>query len=378
MVDTFTTTPPPERSVSQGHISASQQGRILDTRSGERVPMPAIPVPDNDNLEEFACVVTSTENSDLLVTFAFTATTPSAGLTPEERYTQLVMLDGVSKEATATVRLPAPVDSFRLQPATDGGVYFLEQSRYDGKPLSLRSYEPKTLAQRVEMTAEPSESLYVTYAGYATTRKTGTQLVSPTQAYDQWVAEFFDGTDGSKVGEFPNVVSTDMQATPAGFLMYHGGGDPSEPGVFLFDMQTRKTSGPVAPYLADTSSYGDLLLLKGARDGAYLTVYDRKAEKEVFALDQQQIEGLKIDLSNTYLGSNYLYVTNESDNPVIDLTTGQPVHSGWSLVPLSPLKEGWELIWPAGPGEALAPQGIYPDSLYAARGESGDYDGPWY
>lgn len=367
-----------ENSLPHTNIAATMRGQILDTRSGEKLPMPAIPIPPNDELEQFACVVTSTDDGTPLVTFAITATTPSSGLTPESRYTQVATLDGTSSQAVGTVRLPSPVDSFGLRPCADGGIYFVEQSSYDMKTRSVTSFEPKTLKQRAALTAEPGEQIYVTYDGYAATRKVGTYMVSPVEAYDQWVVEFFNGIDGSKLGEFSNVVPTDIQITPRGFLMYHGGGEPSGPGVFFFDMPTSNTVGPVAPYLAETSFYGDLLLLKGMREDVYLKVHDIETKREVFSFNQQQIDGLKIDLSKTFLGGQYLYVTNESDNPVIDLQTSQPVHAGWSLVPVRQLQNGWVLIWPEGPGSALAPQGIYPDSLFAARGASGDYDGPWF
>ncbi len=340
--------------------------------------MPPVPVPAGDVLEQFACVVTSTADGNVLVTYAFTATTPSQGLTLETKYTEISMVDAASKKTVATLRQPAPLDSYGLRPAADGGVYFAEQDRFDLQIIAVTSLEPGTLKQRAHLRAGQFEQIYVTDDGYAATRNTGTHVVSPVEVYDQWLVEFFSGVDGSKIGEFANVVATDMQVVPRGFLMYHGGGEPAAPGVFFFDMSAKQAVGPVAPSLEDVSSYGDLLMLKGSRDVDYLTVYDVARKSEVFSFSEQQINGLKIDLSKTFLGAHFLYVTNESDNPVIDLNTSQPVHSGWSLVPLSQLKDGWVLIWPEGPGKDFALQGLYPDTLKVARGTSGDYDGPWF
>src|SRR4051812_11067198 len=92
-----------------------------------------------------------------------------------------------------------------------------------------------------------------------------------------------------------------------------------------------------------------------------------------------------------YLGGNFLYLQNESDNRVVDFLASQSVASGWSLRPLAKLDGGWVLLRSERPqnsgvlcvGSYQFPcggrgaQSMDSGGAYLARGANGDYDGPW-
>jgi hypothetical protein len=161
-------------------------------------------------------------------------------------------------------------------------------------------------------------------------------------------------------------------------------------------MVTKETVGPIAPYVPNydvsnfisalsgvthffhqysDTTYGDLVLLKGDRNMTgvepYLKVYDTAAKKELFSLSGEQLDNLNVDFDYTGIGGDYLYVTKEPDNPVIDFGTGKDVSAGWTVRAMEKFDNGWVLMSRSTPGNN-------DKSRYLARGAQGDYDGPWF
>jgi len=132
----------------------------------------------------------------------------------------------------------------------------------------------------------------------------------------------------------------------------------------------------------------------GDRDrGRCVTVFDMVAKKTLFNLDANQVEGLEI--SDAFLSGNYIYLRNESDNPVIDLRTNQPASKNWSLRPIHQLTNGWVLIIPGHSGDkhstfadgncinnyetTCTGGGPTSQGEYLARGAGrAPYSGPWF
>ena len=314
---------------------------------------------------------------------ALTAKTPSVGLTPESIHTDLSVFDGSSTVPLHTQRLPDVLQYSKavLSPSKNG--FNVTISNSDGDVLdSVRYFDPDTLqlTANVAPTRDAGYIAGVNNDGYAIAG------LPPNAG----VIQFFS-TDGTKLGEFSDF--RDVASTDNGFLMGRVGDRP-DAGVYYFDMRSKDISGPIAPGMPkydvatfvsglsgethfyhnyNGNSYGDLLLLKGRdSDGKqYLKIYDTVAKKELYQLTDEQITSLKVDLDDTSLGGDFLYLKKDPDNPVINWRTGATAASGWTLLPVAPFADGWVLLKRSNPENDTT-------GYFIARGPEGPYAGPWF
>ncbi len=359
--------------------------QMFDTASGEFVDMPSPTLANQEELVSAACTVTQTPGGETRVVYAMTVKTPSQGLTPESVRADVISLDPKTIATLSSKPLSAPLEPTQwvLNPAAGGFSILVTDS--DGASLDRLAYfNVDTLDITSELDDTRLDDSWISGAifnGYAVSSSSGIGFFTP---------------DGGKIGEFPN--PKEVTYTDNGFLIEPDSGksgDPA-PGLFYFDMATRETIGPIAPYLPsynvsnfisalsgvrhffnlyNDTTYGDLVLLKGNRfmtgTEKYLKVYDTAAKKELFSLSGEQLESLEVDLDNTSIGGDYLYVTKEPDNPVIDYRTGEDVATGWNLMATEKFADGWVLISRSSSEKSAG-------SGYLARGGQGDYDGPWF
>lgn len=359
--------------------------QVFDTVAGKFVVLPHPSLSGQDQLVSAACTITETLRGQQRIIYAVTAKTPSQGLIPEATHTDIYAFDRNSDKPVASARLPYVlttdfrVGNWIINPSADGFAVIANSS--DGRRLtSVSYYDADTL--KATASATDTGDLAVCgalYNGYAI------QHYGPGNQHDE--VEFFS-TTGAKVGEF--ATAEHVMYTDNGFLLERGAD-----GVFYFDMTTRDTSGPIAPYLPtydissfvsrlsgtthffnelSTNSYGSVVLLKADKYGSekYIKVYDLSAKKELYHLADQQITSLGVDLDATHLSGDYLLLSKKPDYPVIDYRSGKIVSSGWKLTAVQKYPDGWVLVAPSSNESQSA------GAAYLARGGAGDYGGPWF
>jgi hypothetical protein len=358
---------------------------LFDSTSGTLVNIPQPPLAPTEQLESSACAVTTLADGHQRVIYLITVTTPSQGLTPETTRTDMVVMDPASTKPVAVKPFPLTKDddNWYLYPATNGFsvAHTLGGTSTHETITDVAFFDANTLEMTAQAHPDGDHPLDgVNYDGYVT--------------LDGVNAHIFSGVDGSELYMLPNADGL-LYPVDHGFLLQHSPG--GEPGVQYFDMATRSLTGPIAPGLdgngafdpglEDLNVYGDTVLIADASFKHHIVVFDMAAKKVVFSLDEGKLAGLSI--SGARLGDHYLYLTNDSDNPIIDYRTSQQVSSGWNIIPTAKLADGWVYVHSATPS-SLATEGCTIGSFGVscsgpntsgdkiARGATGDYDGPWY
>ncbi|RAV07839.1 hypothetical protein DQP55_20805 [Mycolicibacterium sp. GF69] len=385
-----------------------EPGYFFDTEAGSNIALPAPTLAPRDEIVNQACTVSTNSAGDPRIVYLQTIKTPSQGLTPESHRTELVSFDPSKESGPVTIK-PFPIvtddNDWSLLPATSAIVAHRDSH---GSTQSL-FFDPDTLELKTKAESLPDNPLIgLNHEGYA---KFSLNIPRAGYGYTSRDIHFFNGMDGAEIGAFRNVGL--FITTNHGFFLEHDrdakvtNPDDLQSGVFYFDMRTKDITGPVAPYL-DTDGkfwsdptnaaqyvYGEQILLMGGDSdaGEYITVFDMGSKQEKFKLDSQQIEGLKIE--NAYLADNFVYLQNESDNPVIDYRTKEAVSSGWNLRPVYALDDGWTWVVPGHAADSHSPHAnglcvnnygtscirgaaTSQDGEYLARAENGPYDGPWF
>jgi hypothetical protein len=353
-----------------------QDAEIFETASGQYVHLPQPTVAAGDELLDYACTVANTKDGGLrAIHFVYTKT-PSHGLTPESKQAKLYSFDLSKPNAPVVKDFPLdPEQRWDFKPGMDA--FSVSQS-----DSHIVFFDANTLEVRTQLDIQPFTERSVAgvnYDGYALNDKNTFHLVR---------------SDGSEAGSVPDV--TDYITTPRGFLLQSG---PNS-DVRYFDMTKGALSDVVAPYLMVNSFmhskdqenyhnnpdymsqdiYGDNMLLAGSdsKKGDFITVISLAEGKPLFTLGQDKLAGLNIE--GSHIAGKYLYLQNESDSPVVDITTGQVAHNGWSLLPLIQLADGWVIVLPAEAGQQNPiPDGWEANHAHLARAEDGaPYAGPWF
>lgn len=356
-----------------GFGSAPENVTVFDTDSGSFQQFPVPQPPAGEELAQMACTVTSVNGKPRAV-YVVTTKTPSQGLNPVSERTQIHGYD-MGDPSAQVVDWPAdlPVEFLALSPVSDGfiatgGLYTKNLvALFDGSGLRLKSSVPK-------FDDNLGPSIDANFDGYAITHKREVRIYS--------------GSDGAEVGQVLDLSGcgdgTCVQPTDHGFVITRD----NSAGIFYFDMRTKQLRGPLdvkagAPLdwfdspariypdnhitlLSNGQQYGDAVLLTvgGAR-----SVYDTATDTMKFSLSKEKSGELNVRRAD--LGGQYLYLTKEPDDPVIDYTTSKTVSSGWKVRPVLKLPGGWVMLQPS------RADGTTPDP-YLARGKTGDYDGPWF
>lgn len=359
--------------------------QLFDPASGTLINIPQPPLTPKGQVQSSACTLTTLADGRQRVIYLVTVRTPSEGLTPESQRTDIVAMDPSSTKPVAVQPFPLKTNdaNWYLYPATNGFsvAHTLGGTSIHETITDVAFFDANTLTMKSQAHAEGDNSLGgINYDGYVTLNGVN--------------AHIFSGADGSELYMLPHADGL-LYPVDHGFLLQHS--RDAEPGVQYFDMATKSLNGPIAPYLdgngafdpalMDLNAYGDTVLLTDSSFKNHIVVFDMAAKKVLFSLDESKLAGLSI--SGARLGGHYLYLTNSSDNPVIDYETSQKVSSGWNLIPSAKLADGWVYIHSASPATAgtegctIGSFGVScsgPDTRQdrIARGATGDYDGPWY
>jgi hypothetical protein len=345
-------------------------GQIFNpvTGTNSAIPRPA-PTAGEEILRE-SCTVTATSDGAVHIVVVQLIKTLSEGLTPESERVQFTsyrqgtdrpILAKTTSGLSSFQGTRALKDGFAVVTKKENGGYIQEIAIFD-----LQTLEPRTTAQA------PTETAFVLMDGWVDIVDEYVTGYGNTNAL-----RFFNGTDGAEVGFVTPV--DQWAALPHGFIYEHQtkahtkNTPPPPDGVFYFDLVNRESVGPIAPADYDEYSwYGDLLLIEGGDDDSeYLVVYDLKERREVLRVNGEQLDGLNIE--DAHIGGDYLYLVNDSDNPVIDIRTSEKVSTGWSLRPTAKLVDDWVMLLPESPGGLPSN-----DNGLIQRGSSGPYAGPWF
>lgn len=348
--------------------SGSTHGKVFDPATGQLYTIPTPSPPPGGEIIDWGCTAATTPDNRLTIIYVVTAKIKSEGLNPESEQTNLVSVDATNGNEVLRkpIALPEISGHYDLRPTVGG--FFLVSRYMSDSITAIRPFDAATLEPTAPEARPNDGDLYVNF--------------------DSWVsnvngdAHVYSVKDGKEQAVFPSndaIVPVDH-----GFIFQRSPKSTEPQGVFYFNTETGTLTGPIAPpgmdeasgrLIADTASYEDksygstVVLTKHGTDG-YLIVYDGKADKELLRVTGEQLAGLNID--DVQVGGDYLYLSNKSDNPVIDLRSGKKVSTGWEVRAVAPFPNGWVLIRPGGPG---AQDNSDP---YLATGAAGPYSGPWY
>ncbi|WP_179474167.1 hypothetical protein [Mycolicibacterium vinylchloridicum] len=356
-------------------------GQLFNAKTGTNSRFPAPTLAAGDALVGYACTVTATDAGQLRIVYFITARTPSHGLTEESTHTDIVVMDPASNTPLQTKPYTGPyLDGAGQQMV----MYTVAHGFAVGKliendivALTIYDADGNTRRTVTGVNAGPTlDAIWLCYDGYAIY-----QNGSGLHFYD------FNGADVGMLSD-----ASGPRRVDHGFLVERNiSSNPSpdiQPGLYYFDMRSKKSTGPIAPYIdynpagegfaqlpSDRTIYGERILLKGTRggEGKYLKVFDTSEMRVLLDLPAEKLDGLKIDLDNTSIGGDFLYITNASDNPVINFLNSEQVSSGWKLRPVAPVPEGWVIVLPDEPGSDLEMS-----AANLRRGQNGAYDGPWF
>lgn len=363
--------------------SMPENGQVFDTASGRNIDLPRPSIPAGETLQKIACTVT-TVGGDLRVIYAVTTERPSRGLTPESTQTTLFAFAPASSQPLLTKPLPEDIVGIkRLAPVVDG---FLGIGGDTDPGTELALFDARTLEVKQSVASTYRYDIYAgnNYDSYATSVYAEDWKPGEGRRRD---VHFYSVADGSEIGNVPNVF--EVISAPHGYFLTYStrrNEDGTRPpdGVFYFDSSTRELVGPIAPRLGDLTSYRHtspfrvdgpiwdnvaLLTANLLSDTGYLKIYDLAAKKELFSLSGEELRGLTV--GQAFVAGKYLYLDNESDDPVVDYTTRETASSGWSLRPAAKLADGWAVIDPGLEADSNA-------RPHLARGGTTDYDGPWF
>lgn len=351
--------------VTSGAEVEFTEGEVFDPESGRTMPIPKPTVPPGQQLTAQGCTVGGSD--EIRVYWIYYLRTPSSGLDPERTVGMVAAFDPFTVGAPAVeTELPADfVDVDRILP-TDFG--FMAGDGY-----TLHGFDPTRLNPTWRRDADRSCACsFTTNFRTITTIDSGFDRRSTPSGQHRYV--FYETKDGTEVGGYV----TSLDGTyPRGFTVYS---TAEFPYVYdYFDGVTNTMSGPVAK---TGLFWGNLRLSWGDE---HIEVWDKSENKMVFSRYGDEVSGLNAE--DIYLAGNYLYIRNDSDSPVIDITSSQKVSSGWKVRPTDRISDEWTLIveGDVGPDHAACFPGqenlCYEDSEQQRkliRSENGEYPGPWY
>ena len=391
------------------------EGEVFNPATGRNV---SLPVPDisGKKLIRHACTVGG-DKDNIRVFRVVTLLTPSTGLTPESEETSIFAYDPFGVGDPQVVAWPDDVDIALVEeilPTDYGFIAYGFRSApvgFDGSTLEPKFNLNTVLNDRVselmavddsaEFTASPSQP---NFKGVLVTTTTGYSNSDNTMAVQRALEA------GESQYEFLSAKDGKLQATigvgarhsrdlgtwtfPDGYLVQQttDEDDVYKFGYFNFnDNQfTALTGLSSLASPAQVSVWGDKIAYLSLADDL-IKVLDLKSGETIF--EKQGIEGLNIERFS--LAGNYLYILNDSDNPVIDITNSEQVSAGWSVRPSDQVGEDWTLVQSDGSAEedagtygpastsCFAVDRGYESRCYDAdvklvHSPGGVYPGPWF
>lgn len=303
---------PDYRSKDDGSDVVIGDGEVFNPVTGENFPKPTPTIPEGKHAVGVACAVGGV-GENIRVFYVLTLATPSAALSPEYQETQVLAFDPFgSGDPTATAKWPDNMDpkDFVLTPTAYG---FMAWNALAEKN-DIVGFDSNTLQQ----TFSDHGVFMVNLDGYATEGDPGTV--------------FHSAKDGATLGTSSSYPD-DVIGYPHGF-----GGSPvdSPDEHYYFDMRDGQMKGPLP---GGGIVWGDMYF---AYDDTDISVWDLKQNKSVFQRSGDEVS--ELNANAMYFSGKYLYIDNEKDKPVIDITTSKTVSSGWTVRPTDLILNDWVIV----------------------------------
>lgn len=293
--------------------------QIFNPKTGRNVPIPVPTIPAGQRLVSGLCTVGG-DADHIRVFYVVTMSTPSSGLTPESKTTTIFAFDPFTPEQPQTAPLPAGIDVAHISNLlpTDYG-FILAVWSNTGQYIG---FDGTTLAQTFSI---PVPMMW-TFAN--------TKGILVTQNSDRTI---YDARDGQVIGHVDGSnVNNPSDTYPDGFIVntatLHDGHYDS--GYFNLTDRQLKT-----PFPGGGDAWAQKFLALGDHS---LTIRSLMDNTVIFQRVGVEYDGLHI--SNAYIAGNYLYIANDSDSPVIDVTTSQKVSSDWKVRPTDAVGRDWVLV----------------------------------
>ena len=352
-----------------GDMKFDTGGQIFNPKTGRNVPLPSPTIPAGQHLVRQACTVGG-DQDNIRVYYVMTLSTPSTGLQPESKTTSIVAFDPFAQGIPQTVPWPADEDvsaSYEIAPTYYGFIarHNLGQGLvgFDGKSLqpSFRSND------RIDT---------VNFAGY--------DAFGPAPEGKQ-TEVFHSAKDGTEVGRNTHHLQASQAAVALrdGIIVTIGDAWPNIYGYF--DFKTNQLKQPIA---SGGDMWGDILTSWSGKNNigghqSFIEVRDMSENNLLFSRYGADFDGLHI--KHLYFAGKYLYIENDSDSPVIDITNSAKVASGWNVRPTDVINRDWIFVLKGHvAGDTSACFGV--DGHYGCSEDGGtlvyapggNYSGPWY
>lgn len=308
-------------------FDTTTQPQIFDPASGKFVAMPHPVLADGEELVSTRCVVwTDSDRPEPI--YLTTTRLPSSGLAPEKVSHTLESFD-LNGRSIRKADWPSDenLDDYPHIEETSAGFVLINISKVIG-------FDGKTLAKTFASTTGSSDFSRTAFVRQAS--------VPADHPGEDTRLTFYSTSDGTEIGKFQAPFAYVDMVTNDGYVVHRADYPKNQPPsfpVFYFDTHAHELSGPIAPQASHFQKFGNRIL---AYDKANLTIYDTQTKQSVLHRSGADVTGLNI--ANAYLAGNYLYIDNLDDSPVVDITTGRKVGSGWKLRPTDEIGDGWTLV----------------------------------
>lgn len=346
------------------------KGQVFIPALGKNVNRPTPSIPAGMTVVNWACAVVGDEDV-IRVIHVYTLRTPSSGLTPETFDTRIVSFDPSNPDApAATAAWPedAGVRNFEHFMPTRWGLMAYGNGGVMGFDLHTLK---RTWKSNAAVEAANSEGFVTAKVGAA-----------GRDSFD-WTFRIHSAKDGAEiVKDVGPTMGYGIDDFRYGFGLERGTYWEGKNDYYYFDMRDGQFKGPIP---SGGIFWGNIYLAynNGIRR-PFISIWDMDKGQEIFSREGKDVAGLNIE--SLYVAGNYLYIKNDSDSPVVDISTGQTVSSGWKVRPANVINRDWMLVV-GGSTTNVAPSCFsYDGQLFSCGSDKatlvhapgGNYPGPWF
>lgn len=307
---------------------------LFDPATGAFVKVPQPDVPAGTQLIRVGCLPSGTAESPT-VTFRLSLRTPAQGLQPEKFEYQIATYSTDPEKAPvrATLDFPTTGETYTAMAGTGGNLLVDaggERGRYrlmrtDGTEIA--SY-PRYNSQ-IEYV---DENVFVIRDSSDYGRALPGEFVAKVTMFDSAT-----GAPASWGGVLSNQYNSSFGQTENGFIHSYGFS-----GEAYVDTSNKRRI-ELAPD-GDKHTAAGIEITGGYAfvESRGFRVVDLASGRVVLSKTEEEWTGLGVE--RWYAANNYLYIENDDDSPVIDITTGQRVSSGWARRPTNRIGDKWTLV----------------------------------
>ncbi|WP_207841700.1 hypothetical protein [Williamsia soli] len=288
-------------------------------------------VPTGSQLTANKCVLAGTPDN-IVVLYFWTFHTPSSGLQPESSTTAITAI-GVTdknfrKEAIISPEIYGlPTQIFPTEGAT--------VARYSGGAGAIVAFSPASLAvvwrtQDDGVNFDYDRSTFLVQQSLPETRVIIRDAASGRVLLDNIDESYITNT------------TSDPHSMSTGYFIERY--RPKNNSVYYFNPENGSTIELGVDQPAVTEQVDETLLVNmpGREGPESLKLYDIGSGLTLFGVEGADFAGIADYRFANY--RNYLYIANDSDSPVIDVTTRKKLSDGWRIRPVQDVGDEWVLV----------------------------------